>query len=81
MFSMIQGRWCLESPKSFVQYNKEIFFSLIMPKASLVQKSGFRFNITEPYIDIRYTAAASACELTLVKFPIILLLIIGVQLI
>ena len=52
-----------------------------MPKASLVQKSGFRFNITEPYIDIRYTAAASACELTLVKFPIILLLIIGVQLI
>ena len=35
-------------------------FSLIMPKANMVQKSGFKFNITEPFVDIRYTGTGSA---------------------
>jgi hypothetical protein len=53
-----------------------LIFSLIMPKANMVQKSGFKFNITEPFVDIRYTGTGSAFNcISLFKILIISIII------
>ena len=52
-------------------------FSLIMPKADMVQKSGFKFNITEPFVDIRYTAATASVTNCISFINIIIFIVIS----
>jgi len=52
---------------------------LIMPKANMVQKSGFKFNITEPFVDIRYTGTGSVTS-CISLFKIIVSIVITLNL-
>ena len=59
-----------------------LFCRLIMPKTNLVQKSGFKFNITEPFVDIRYTASASVINcISLINITIFIVIINSINLI
>ena len=49
-----------------------------MPKANMVQKSGFKFNITEPFVDIRYTGTGSAIScISLFKIIVSMVIILN----
>ena len=49
-----------------------------MPKANMVQKSGFKFNITEPFVDIRYTGTGSTIScISLFKIIVSIVIILN----
>ena len=79
---MIHGKTVYSKMSLYLCLNIYFFppiFSLIMPKANMVQKSGFKFNITEPFVDIRYTGTGSTTS-CISLFKIIVSIVITLNL-